>query len=127
MTDNMKKFLEAASKDEALKAELKALADGKPEDAEAVKAATIEFAAKHGFTLTDDDFKPSEITELTEDEMKAVAGGAGCGCGVFGGGGNEGDDDIDCFCFIGGDGVQHRGRPDSKTVCVCAVAGVGVN
>lgn len=76
----MKKFLEAASKNEVLKADVQALAakfDSKSADKEALKADAIELAAKHGFTLTDDDFKTSRMTELTEDEMMAVADGGG--------------------------------------------------
>ncbi|MBQ7543949.1 MAG: Nif11 family protein [Synergistaceae bacterium] len=76
----MKKFLEAVSKDEALLEEFKALADGTPKDTDAMAAAAVEFAGKHGLTLTADDFKPSEMEELSEDEMKAVAGGATCTC-----------------------------------------------
>ena len=79
MTENMKKFLEAVSKDEALKSELEALVkDGKAKD----EKAFIEFAAKKGFTLTEDDFKQEE-GELSEDELQAIAGGdcvfVGCG------------------------------------------------
>ena len=58
------------------------------------KQALIKFAAEKGFTLTEDDFKQEE-SELSEDELQAVAGGgcAGLGCsweaatycaGVFG-------------------------------------------
>ena len=115
MTDNMKKLLEAVSKDEALKAELKVLADGKPDDAEAVKVAAIELAAKHGFTLTDDDFKPSEMTELTEDEMKSVAGGATCSCSPEGSGKGT---FLDCDCFGIGDGKGVGG-------CACVYGGWG--
>ena len=91
MTENMTKFLEAVSKDEALKSELEAfMKDGNVKDEQAL----IEFAVKKGFTLTEDDFKQEE-SELSEDELQAVAGGgcAGLGCsweavtycaGVFG-------------------------------------------
>ena len=47
------------------------------------KQALIKFAAEKGFTLTEDDFKQEE-SELSEDELQAVAGG-GCswmGCGT---------------------------------------------
>ncbi len=65
MTDNMKKFLEAVSKDEAMKSELQAAMDN----------AVAAFAAKHGFTFTADDLKGSRSRKLTEDELQAVAGG----------------------------------------------------
>ena len=69
MTDNMKNFLAAVSKDEALSKEFKALADGTAKETDAMTAAVIEFADKHGLTLTEEDFKPSDMKELTEDEM----------------------------------------------------------
>ncbi|MBQ7216827.1 MAG: hypothetical protein IJS39_12690 [Synergistaceae bacterium] len=129
ITDNMKDFLEAASKDDALKADVKALAakfDSKPADEESLQAAAIELAAKHGFTLTEDDFKFEEMTELTEDEMNAVAGGTQvCACGIYGEGGEEGGPDIDCFCVIGGGGHDFS-KPDRPTCCACPVAGFGI-
>ena len=118
MTDNMKKFLEAASKDEALKTELKALADGNPANEEAMKASETELAAKYGFTLTDDDFKLSEMTELTEDELRAAAGGI-CICPNFGGGIGTGKK---CGCLVGGGGVNESGTP-----CICQGYGYGAD
>ena len=111
MTDNLKKFLEAASSDEALKNELQAFADSTSKD---MKAATIEFAAKHGFTLTEEDFESSEMEELTEDELEAVAGGvAHCGCGIAGGGAGDGRS---CGCgFIG---IGSVGNDPPRIVCV---------
>ena len=106
MTDNMKKFLEAVSKDEALREEFRALADSK-DDSEA-RTAAIDFAASHGFTLTEDDFKPSEMTELTEDEMKAVAGGAACACMCTDGGEGSGYG-ISCDCGWLGLGAGNGG------------------
>ena len=61
MTDNAKKFAEAVSKDEAMKKELEAL--GKND-----LAAVIKVAAKHGFTLTEEDFKAADMNEMNEDE-----------------------------------------------------------
>ena len=70
MTQNMKKLLEEANKNEALKAKLKAL-NGKDAVAESVIAIAQEF----GFTLTADDLKSGVDGELSEDELDAVAGG----------------------------------------------------
>lgn len=86
----------------------------------------MELAAKHGLTLTADDFKPSEMTELTEDELQAVAGGAeACGCGIYGEGGEECGPGIDCFCVFGGHG-QDRSKSDSPICCACPIVGFGI-
>ena len=87
MTVN-KKFLEAVSKDEALKSELEqatleALGEflkskGLEEEAGKIAEAAMEKVAEaHGF-------KADEMTELSEDELEAVAGGV-CACPVAGG------------------------------------------
>ena len=108
MTDNAKKFAEAVSKDEAMKKELEAL--GKND-----VVAVIKVAAKHGFTLTEEDFKAEAMEELDEDELEAVAGG--CCCAGIGGGTGSGKQ---CVCVLGG-----KGENDSGRLCVCALAGVG--
>ena len=88
MTVN-KKFLEAVSKDEALKSELEqatleALGEflkSKGLEAEAGKvaeAAIEKVAEAHGF-------KADEMEEVSTDELEAVAGGI-CFCAVGGGG-----------------------------------------
>ena len=78
MTDNMKKFGELLSKDEGVKKELEAALSGlSKDDKKAFTDAAIKVAAKHGITLTDADFK-KEAMELSEDEMKVVAGGDVC-------------------------------------------------
>ena len=78
-----KKFYEAASKDEALKAEAEQAAYGalqalleerglEEEAAKAVEAAVEKVAAARGF-------EPETSVRLDLDELDAVAGGA-CGC-----------------------------------------------
>ena len=109
MTDNAKKFAEAVSKDEAMKKELEAL--GKND-----VAAVIKVAAKHGFTLTEEDFKADDMNEMNEDELEAVAGGC-CVCPLAGGGTGNGKQ---CACVIGG-----KGENDSGTLCFCALGGYG--
>ena len=66
MNENLKKFLEEASKNEELKARLAALTD---------KETAIELAKEYGFTLTAEDFKPADGAELSLDELDSVAGG----------------------------------------------------
>lgn len=78
MTDNMKKFGELLSKDEGIKNELEATLSGlSKDDKKAFTDAVIEVAAKHGLTLTAEDFG-GEMKELSEDEMQAVAGDRTC-------------------------------------------------
>ena len=67
MTENMKKFIEAADADPEL-----AKAAEKLESLEDL----IALAEKKGFTLTAEDLKPEEPTgELSDDELEDVAGG----------------------------------------------------
>jgi predicted house-cleaning noncanonical NTP pyrophosphatase (MazG superfamily) len=111
MTIN-KRFLEAASKDEALKLEveeaaLEALCEFlkakglEEETAKITEAAMVKVAEAHGF-------RADEMTELSEDEFEAVAGGV-CGCGIVGGGTGTGKQ---CFClFPTGAGVNDSGKP----------------
>ena len=67
MTENMKRFVEAAEKDAAL-AEAIGKAE-KPED-------LIALAAEKGVTLTAEDLRPAEAAgELSDEELEDVAGG----------------------------------------------------
>ena len=70
MNENLKKFLEEASKNEELKARLAALTDK-----ETAVEKTIELAKEYGFTLTAEDFQPADGAELSLDELDSVAGG----------------------------------------------------
>ena len=70
MNENLKKFLEEASKNEELKAKLAALTD---KDTAAAKA--VELAKEYGFALTAEDFQPADGEELSLDELDNVAGG----------------------------------------------------
>ena len=70
MNENLKKFLEEASKNEELKAKLAALTDKET----AVEKA-VELAKDYGFTLTAEDFQPADGGELSLDELNQVAGG----------------------------------------------------
>ena len=70
MSENLKKFLEEASKNEELKAKLASLTD--KENAE---EKIVEIAKEYGFSLNAEDFKPVDGEELSLDQLDQVAGG----------------------------------------------------
>lgn len=70
MTENLKKFLEEASKNEELKAKLAAQTDK-----DTIVDKAVEIAKEYGFVLTAEDFQPSEGEMLSVDELEQVAGG----------------------------------------------------
>lgn len=73
MTEQMKKFLEAVSTDEALMTRLDEIGSlGKDEAA----SAFLAFAKERGYELTADDLKIEE-GELEEINLDDVSGGAG--------------------------------------------------
>ncbi len=103
-----KKFLEAVSNDSALKAELEhatlaALGEflkSKGLDEEAGKiaeAAMTKVAEAHGFMA-------DEMEALSDDKLKAVAGGV-CACPFAGGGTGNGRQ---CGCFFYGKGKGYE-------------------
>ena len=130
MTENGRKFLEQVSKDKALQAELQKaqgmalnalLKDKGLEDA-AAKAGTeamLKVASAHGFKLTAEDLKPAKLEALSENELKAVAGGGVCSCPFAGSGTSDG---LTCSCFMIGAGKDSKG-----SVCACSFAGGGAN
>ena len=72
------KFVEFVSANEDVRKELEALKpelEGKNEQER--HEAFVKFAAKHGFTLTAEDFE-ADMQELSKEELKAVAGGWKC-------------------------------------------------
>ena len=114
MSDNMKKFLELVSKDEALKKKLQALNDMEP--AKAISAG-ITLAKELGIELSEADFAKEKSGDgLSDEELDAVAGGGDCAC-IAGGGGTVYDDSEHfCPCIVYGQGSD---------ICFCAVIGVG--
>lgn len=70
MTENLKKFLEEASKNEELKEKLAAQTDK-----ETMVDKAVEIAKEYGFALTAADFQPAEGEAVSEDELKQVTGG----------------------------------------------------
>ena len=119
MSENMKKFLELASKDENLKQKLQSFSDMEPADA---ISAGIALAKELGIELSEADFAKEESNgELSDDELDAVAGGGGCGCPV-GGGGKGTDkwgDEYTCGCAFYGQGGSNN--------CVCPFVGGGTD
>ena len=113
MTDNLKKFLEEASKDQEFIEKVNGT--HAPE-------ALIALAAEKGFALTAEDLKPDQPTgELSEDELDAVAGGSACACISFGLGEKE-KADKQCICYAAGAG---KGVENKKEVLRCGCATIG--
>ena len=110
MTENQKKFLEAASKNEELRKKINEM-DQK----------TIIVAAKElGIELSEADFIQPD-GELNADELEAVTGGGKCECVAGGGGTRTGEDDV-CACVMAGAGFYDAGGPR----CECFIIDEGV-
>ena len=105
MNENLKKFLEEASKNEELKARLAALTDKET----AVEKA-VEIAKEYGFALTAEDFQPADGGELSLDELDQVAGGTS-GCSLPQILGEQSDDD------------NSWGPKDDRDTCMAGVVG----
>ncbi len=69
MTENYRKFKEAAKSNPELQEKLKALGE------EARLDQFIAVAAEYGITLNEEDFKPAEDGEISKDDLADVAGG----------------------------------------------------
>ena len=67
--EQLKAFLEKVKGDTSLQEKLKAAAD-----ADAVAA----IAKEAGFSISADDLKNAQPTELSEEELEGVTGGVGC-------------------------------------------------
>lgn len=116
MSDNMKTFLEAISKDQELIKKLSTITD---------KADIIAMANSLGIELSESDFK-SPDGEISEKELLSVSGGDcicalagggggkdkydgktyGCACVGYGQGGDGSADDFNCCCVLEGGGVD---------------------
>ena len=85
VTENVKKFFEAIEKDDALKAQIEALAN-RDDIVEQITA----IAKEHGYTLTaedfnaltEEDFKEGGSAALSLDDLDSAAGGCIVICGV---------------------------------------------
>ena len=111
MTENMQKFLELVSKDEALVAKIGAM--GKDE--------LIALAKELGVALTDADLtRPTQ--ELDDDDLDTVAGGSDVSCAcAMGGGGTKDANDKTCACVLAGVGYD----VNKAERCLCGFAGYG--
>ena len=112
MTENLKKFLELVSKDEALAAKIGTM--GKDE--------LIALAKGLGIELTDADLTKPAAQELSDDDLDTVAGGSDVSCAcAMGGGGTKDANDKTCACVLAGVGYD-----DCKSErCLCGFAGYG--
>ena len=110
-TENMKKFLEAVSKDEALTAKIGAM--GMEE--------ILALAKDLGLELTEADLAKPAVQELRDDELDTVAGGGDVSCACAMGGGTKDNNDKTCACVLAGAGYSTSGRER----CVCGFAGYG--
>ncbi|MBE5781792.1 MAG: Nif11-like leader peptide family natural product precursor [Clostridiales bacterium] len=109
MTENMKKFLEAVSKNGELAAKVSTL----------TKEDLLALAKELGIDLTEDDF--AQKSELNDDDLEAVAGGwTDCFC-IAGGGGKADEDGKACACVAFGGGQAK----DGQNRCLCIGAGSG--
>ncbi len=69
LEEQLKAFLEKVKADTSLQEQLKAAAD-----ADAVTA----IAKEAGFSISADDLKMAQVTELSDEELEGVAGGGAC-------------------------------------------------
>jgi len=112
MTENMKKFLEAVSKNDELYGKFTG----------ATQEDMIAMAKALGIELTEADF--AQKSELDEAELEAVAGGQKCGCAVNGGGIANSIYGKSCICVLGGGG-EYSKEGGGGCRCACVAAGYG--
>lgn len=127
MSEKMKAFLEALSKDKELFDKLNAIPFATEE--EKIQKAIAFAKDELGIELTEEDFKKPEVVkgELNDDELDAVAGGDTCFC-VVGGGGHGSPieefydctiEEFTCGCAIGGAGTYTcDGKKHERCYCV---------
>ena len=137
MKENARKFLELASKDEALKQELTTAwaeaAKGKEAReavTEAAAQASAKVAAAHGHNIAVEDFKAEKnMYLLSEEELQSVAGGVNftpqkvtstCSCNRSGDGYTW---ELDCHCEGSGNGYN---TTNGHWRCGCSESGIGL-
>ena len=113
MTENMKKFLEALSKEK----------EPYEKASKLDKDALIALARELGIELTEADFAQPE-GELNDDELDAVAGGSECICVGGGEGFRSTNAEQYCLCVLGGGGEKDA-RAGGGCRCACVLAGYG--
>ena len=67
--EQLKAFLEKVKADTSLQEKLKAAADSD---------AVLAIAQEAGFSISADDLKMAQVTELSDEELEGVAGGGAC-------------------------------------------------
>ncbi|MBE5781791.1 MAG: Nif11-like leader peptide family natural product precursor [Clostridiales bacterium] len=112
MTENLKKFLEAISKNDELAAKVSNM----------TKDELIALAEELGIDLAEDDF--AQKSELDDDELDVVAGGGVCACPFVGGGVGNTNAEKSCFCTAGGGG-EISDLAGGGCRCVCVLGGGG--
>ncbi len=129
MNEKAKKFLEEVSQKPELKAELtkawqEAAKFSKDEQTTAAAEISAKVAQAHGFNLSAEDFQATKMYLLSEDELKAVSGGAGSNsravtsmCTCSGGNGIGNTWELYCFCPSAGDGYN---TTNNHWRCGCA-------
>jgi hypothetical protein len=111
--ENVKKFYEALSKDEAMKSRAEALNTkykGAIPDESAVTAEIATFAKSEGYDFSIEEliaYNRGSAKEIPDDALLAVAGGA--------------YQPYRCVCAIGGGGMGSEGGP----FCSCVINGMG--
>lgn len=110
MTENMKKLLEAVTKNEELVKKISTM----------TKENLIALAKEMGIELTEADFEKNDA-ELSDDELDCVNGGALCACMLAGSGDDNNSNEKYCVCVAGGGGEYTDGR----CRCVCVFGGGG--
>ena len=137
--ENAKNFFEALKTDTALAEKLKEankayegkeLSEQERRDAIERELLPIIKAAGHDVTAAElEAFGKSKTpakSELSDDELEAVAGGGYCGCAMAGGGGGKtpGGDTYGCACVLYGQGGDAK---DEHWQCICALGGIGAD
>ena len=122
MREEMNKYLEMLGEDEEAQKKLKSLNE---DDKEGVITASVEIAIGYGINLVKEDFN-LETSELDENELEAVSGGAtACAC-LGAGAGASGDGFYGgCGCVIGGAGEFYYDKKHKKKAGFCRCPGVG--
>ena len=112
MSENLKKFMEAVSRESELVGKVNNM----------TRAQLISLAKDMGIVLTDADFGEVGVQELEDDDLDTVAGGTAVGCTcAMGGGGAKDDNDKTCACVVAGLGYSK----DGEERCFCALGGFG--
>jgi predicted ribosomally synthesized peptide with nif11-like leader len=110
MSENLKKFFEAISKDEALVQKVGSMS----------QEELLALGKELGIELTAQDFEQPQ--ELSDDDLDAVAGGSDVSCAcAMGGGGTKDTNDRTCACVLAGVGYDKNGSER----CLCGFAGYG--